>query len=146
MNETRHSRRPRSVEVAYWIWILGAGLLILFGLIALTTSGQGIRDQLADSSVGGSADADTFVILLRVIGGVSVVFGLAIGVLSGAVRAGDSRIRFVIVVLSGVFAVTQILLTVVGIGTVLALFVPILLLMASVLVYRDSARGWFARA
>ncbi|CAM3217142.1 Integral membrane protein [Prescottella defluvii] len=127
---------PRVVSVAYWIWVLSAAAMVLFGLIALTTSTDAIRGQLG-------ADADTFVWLLRGVGAVSVIFGLAIGFLAAPVRAGSRRLRTAVVGCSSVFALVAIALSAVGVIAPALLVIPLLLLLASVLVYREGAREWF---
>ncbi|MGF7119873.1 hypothetical protein AB4Z09_03180 [Rhodococcus sp. TAF43] len=127
---------PRVVSVAYWIWVLCAAAMVLFGLLALTTSADAIRGQLG-------ADADTFVWLLRGVGAASLIFGLVIGFLAAPVRAGNRGLRTAVVALSSVFALATIALSAVGVIAPLLLVIPLLLLLASVLVYREGAREWF---
>ncbi|QBJ95720.1 hypothetical protein ERC79_06870 [Rhodococcus sp. ABRD24] len=133
-------RSPRPVSVAYWIWVLCAALMVLFGLLAVTTSADAIRGRMP-----GSSGVDTFMWLLRGTGAAWLVFGLALGFLAAPVRAGDPRLRTVTVALSGVFALAAIAAAVIGVVSPLLLAVPILLLVASVLVYREGAREWFGR-
>ncbi|MCA1006024.1 hypothetical protein LCL87_09855 [Rhodococcus hoagii] len=129
-------RSPRPVSVAYWIWVLCAAVMVLFGLLAATTSADAIRGNLG-------SDADAFVWLLRVIGVVSVVFGVVIGFLAAPVRAGDRRLRAVVAVLCGVFALAVVAMVVIGVLAPVLLALPVLLTVASVLVYREGARDWF---
>jgi len=131
---------PRVVSVAYWIWVLCAAAMVLLGLLASTTSADAIRDQL-----GPDADADAFVWLLRGVGVTSLVFGLVIGFLAAPTRAGNVRPRNAVVALSAVFAVATIALSAVGLIAPLLLAIPLLLVVASVLVFREGAREWFRR-
>ncbi|PTR31244.1 hypothetical protein C8K36_101271 [Rhodococcus sp. OK519] len=132
-------RSPRPVSVAYWIWVLCAAVMVLLGLLAATVSVDAIRGRLG-------SDADAFMWLLRGIGIGSVVFGVAIGFLAAPVRAGDRRLRAVVVVLCGVFALAAVAMVAIGVLAPVLLVVPILLSVASVLVYREGAREWFEQS
>ncbi|MDH6680377.1 tetrahydromethanopterin S-methyltransferase subunit F [Rhodococcus sp. LBL1] len=129
---------PRVVSIAYWIWVLCAAVMVLLGLLAMTTSADAIREQLG-------ADADSFVWLLRGIGATSLLFGLAIGFLAAPTRAGSPRLRLVVVVLSSIFALVTIGLSAIGLIAPVLLVIPLLLVVASVLVFREGAREWFRR-
>ncbi|BCN45565.1 MULTISPECIES: hypothetical protein [Prescottella] len=129
-------RSPRPVSVAYWIWVLCAAVMVLLGLLAATTSADAIRGRL-------DSDVDSFVWLLRGIGIGSVVFGVAIGFLAAPVRAGDRRLRTVVAVLCGVFALAVVAMVAIGVVAPVLLTIPVLLTVASVLVYREGAREWF---
>ncbi|MFM1725838.1 MULTISPECIES: hypothetical protein [Rhodococcus] len=132
-------RPPRPVSVAYWIWVLCAALMVLFGLLAATTSADAIRGS-HDSDVG------AFVWLLRGIGVGSVSFGVAIGFLAAPVRAGDRRLRSVVAVLCGVFALAVVAMVAIGVLAPALLVIPVLLSVACVLVFREGAREWFERS
>ncbi|MBM4593766.1 hypothetical protein GS454_10930 [Rhodococcus hoagii] len=127
---------PAPVSVAYWIWVLCAAVMVLLGLLAATTSADAIRGRL-------DSDVDSFVWLLRGIGIGSVVFGVAIGFLAAPVRAGDRRLRTVVAVLCGVFALAVVAMVAIGVVAPVLLTIPVLLTVASVLVYREGAREWF---
>ncbi|ORL84580.1 hypothetical protein [Prescottella equi] len=129
-------RSPRPVSVAYWIWVLCAAVMVLLGLLAATTSADAIRGRL-------DSDVDSFVWLLRGIGIGSVVFGVAIGFLAAPVRAGDRRLRTVVAVLCGVFALVVVAMVAIGVVAPVLLTIPVLLTVATVLVYREGAREWF---
>lgn len=135
--------RPRPVEVAYWLWLACAALLVLLGLLALTASGAAVREQL----VSGGADAanvDALVTLLRGSGGLALAVGVGIGFLAGPVRAGDRRFRRAVVTLSVVYTAVQVLAMAVGVGQLPTLLVSLGAVTASGLVYQRSAAGWFA--
>ena len=134
MNESA----PRVVSVAYWLWVLSAAVMVLLGLLALTTSSDAIDEQLG-------SDAESLVGLLRGIGAVTLLFGLAIGFLAAPMRAGNIRIRNVVVALSTVYAVAAIVLAAIGVIAPVLLVLPVLLVVAGVLVCREGARGWFRR-
>ena len=129
---------PRIVVVAYWIWVLCAAVLVLLGLLALTTSADAIRAQVG-------SDADAFVWLLRGVGVAALLVGLVIGFLAAPVRAGRTRLRTVVVVLSALFASAVIGLTAIGVLAPVLLVLPVLLVVADILVFREGAREWFRR-
>lgn len=137
--------RPRLVDVAYWLWVVCAALLVLFGLLALTASGDAVREQLLAN--GAKPDGvDALVSLLRGSGGLAVAVGLGTGFLAGPVRAGHPGFRRAEVALTGVYAVIQLLSMAVGVGQLPTLLTALGMLAAAVLVYLPSARGWFVRA
>lgn len=138
--EPTERTRPRVVDAAFWLWAVGAVLLILLGLITVTTSSDGLREQLA-----GTDNVGTEVLLVRVLGGLSLAVGLTIGLVVHGVREGRRRSRFVAVVASACYAVVQMLLVLVGLHTVFAMTLPLILLVASVLVFRPEGHGWFVR-
>ncbi|MFD4183397.1 hypothetical protein [Rhodococcus sp. NPDC058514] len=135
--------RPRPVDVAYWLWLAGAALLVLFGLLALTSPGSAIREQLLERGAS-AGSVDGFIVLLRGSGAVSLLAGLGLGLMAGPTRAGDPRFRRAVVALSVVFAVLQLGLMATGLGQAPVLVVSVLALVASALVYRKSATAWFA--
>lgn len=129
---------PRVVSAAYWIWVLCAAVMVLLGLLAVTTSADAIRDEVG-------SDSGSFVWLLRGVGAATLVFGLVIGFLAAPVRAGNLRVRTVEVVLSSVFALATIALAAIGLIAPVFLVIPLLLMVAGVLVFREGAREWFRR-
>lgn len=132
--------RPRTVVVAFWVWAVAAVLLILIGLIAVTTPGAGLREQLT-----GYGALDSAVLTVRISGGLALLAGLGIGLTVSAVREGSSRARAVATAISVAYSAVQMLLVLVGLNTVFAMTVPLLLLVASVLVFRPEGHVWFAR-
>lgn len=135
--------RPSSVSVAYWLWMFAAVVLVFSGLLIATTSGDVLRTRLVD--LGTNADSiDGLIRLIRGIGVVSLLVGVVVGFLSGAVKAGDARYRRALVTLSGIFAVLQIATVLLGLSPTYLLLVPILLITASVVVYRQAAAPWFS--
>lgn len=141
-NSSSDLARPRVVTIAYWLWLVSAVLSIVFALLIFTVPADSLRDTLTEQ---GSSDAaiDSFLTLLRGVAVISAVVGLVLGALSGPVKRGDARFRRALVALSAVFA-----LIVLVSSTFLppeVVVVTVLLAVASVLVYRPSAKAWFAR-
>ncbi len=136
-------RPPTAVNAAFWLWIASAFLLILFGLINLSSASYELREQFADQGVP-TDNIDTYVTFVRVSGVALLVSGLVVGGLAGPTRLGRSLCRRVLVIYSGVFALLQIALVIAGISTALALVVPVMLISAGVSIYRGSTRSWFA--
>lgn len=138
---------PRVVTAAVVLWALGAVALLTVGLIGLT-SGDELRRASIDS--GMTADsADAFVGSVRVVGVVLLLIGLVIGALLGAIRSGSARARRVAMIVSGIFAVVVVVTLGAGavpIPPVVAVAIVAALVVASVLAYRPSARGWFTDA
>lgn len=132
------------VTVAYLLWLAAAVGLVFVALLVLTAPVGEVRDALAAEGTT-EADIDSYLATVRVVGVVSAVSGLVLGFLSGPMRAGHRTVRRVLVVLSVV--VTLLLLFVVlGLQLFQELLVVALVLMAAcALVYRPSAREWFAR-
>ena len=75
-------RRPTAVEAAFWLWIASAFLLILFGLINVTSASYSLREQFTDQGVS-AGNIDIYVTFVRVSGLVLLLTGLAIGGLAG---------------------------------------------------------------
>lgn len=138
--------RPRVITYAFLAWVLGAVLVVLLGLISLTFPADSLRTQLTDT--GGSADAvDSVITVLRTIGILEIVVGLAVGFLAGPTcRRGDPRFRRALTVLSVIFGVVLLGSVTVGFAIVplLATLGSIFLFVACVLAYRRSAAEWFA--
>ncbi|TSD99559.1 hypothetical protein FOS14_12385 [Skermania sp. ID1734] len=132
------------MTAAYWVWIVAAVLLVLFGLLALTASGEAIRNNLSQSGVGVDK-IGALINLLRGNGLICLLVGIAVGLLAGPVRGGDGRIRRALAALSVVFALLEVAAVVTELSPGVLLVVPILLLVAVVLAYRDSASTWFGR-
>ncbi|CRK52542.1 conserved membrane hypothetical protein [Rhodococcus sp. RD6.2] len=141
----REGARPRPVDVAYWLWLVAAALLVLFGLLALTASGDAVRTHLIEA--GAEPDvASSLVTLLRGSGALGIAVGLGTGFLAGPVRAGDARFRRAEVALTGVYVMVQLLAVAVGVGQTQMLLCALLMAAAAVLVYLPSTRDWFVRA
>jgi hypothetical protein len=129
------------VIAAYWVWLAAAAMFVFFGLLQVFISGDAVRDALLERHP--DADVDATIMLIRGLGGITVVVGVAVAALAGPVRKGNARMRRTLVVLSVVFA----FLLVVGSAS-LPIYPPLILaglamLIASFLVYLPAAGKWF---
>jgi hypothetical protein len=139
---SRREGRPRNVEIAYWIWIVAAVLLVLFGALLSTASTDAAREVWEKN--GNDPDGFAgYMRMLRGIGIISLVVGLGVGFLARPVRFGDARFRRALVALSFVFALVGLGLVLIGIAPTIFVIVPLLLIAAGVLVYRPSGNSWF---
>jgi hypothetical protein len=134
--------RPRIVEVAFWCWAVAAILLVLGGLLALTTGFGNLRGhfpaEVTDDQIR------SFLTFYRGTGGVCIVLGVAIGYLAGRTRRGDKRFRRASVALS--FATVVLLLAcaiLLRIVLPLAPLAAIALIAAAVSATRERATAWF---
>lgn len=141
---TDERTRPRPVTVAYWLWLACSALLVLFGLLAVTSSGAALRDQLLGNGAAPD-DLDSLILLLRGSGAVALLVGLAVGLMAGPARAGDGRFRRALVALSAVFTFLELALLPTGVGQAPVLLVAVVTLAAGMLVYLPSATAWFDR-
>lgn len=134
--------RPRIVEVAFWLWVLAAVLLILGGLLAVTTSYGTLRHNFP-SSVS-DADVHSFVTFYRGAGVICILLGLAVGYLAGRTRAGDRRFRRATVALS--FAIVLLVIACVLLMRLVlpfALLAALALIVSAALITRAPASAWF---
>lgn len=134
--------RPRSVQVAFWAWLVAAILLVLAGLMLLS-----VRPESAHGQFQASVSEDqmqTLVWFARGVGALYIASGLAVGYLAGRTRRGHKRFRraavtlsYAIVLLVAAFA---LLFQIYPVPVLLAM---IALLVAAVAATRDSADAWF---
>lgn len=131
-------RRPTIVTAAYWLWFVGAVLCLLMGLGYLLVSEDAVLSANPDI-----ADPAALVNLLRLYGGIALVSGIFVGVLSGFVRKGDPRFRRSLVVFSVILAFFQA--ATYAVSGFYAIGIVVCVLLASILVYRPAAKPWFER-
>ncbi|WP_241665857.1 hypothetical protein [Prescottella subtropica] len=129
-------RTPRTVVAAYWIWVVCGAAMVLIGLLAATTSADAIEERIGST-------ADSFVWLLRILGVLSLLAGIVIGFLAAPASGGRPRLRNIVVALSGAFAAAVTVFIALGMLTPVLLPLPVLLIVADVLVYREGAREWY---
>lgn len=141
---TPTERRPRSVDVAFWLLVAGAVLLMAGGMLAATLGYDTLR-----SAAGSSVSDQTIRDYLRFHRGAGVVCALAAVALAALVvrtRAGDPRFRratmglgLAIIVLVGVVAVFF--------GThIFALLSLLPIIVGTLLLSRPQAAQWYAPA
>jgi hypothetical protein len=118
--------RPRTVTIAFWLWLVSVVAMVFDGLIVLTFH------------------YPVPVLFPRVSGGIIVAAGVVLGYLAGKSRLGDWRfaraavaLSMALVVFISVMLVTQIL------GLVLAPVVILLIIAAGLVVRSPSAIAWF---
>jgi hypothetical protein len=137
---TPAGRRPRVVEAAFWVLVVGAVLLMVGGLLAATLSFDTVRSATALSI--SDEQLRNYLSLHRGAGIVCVLAGGGLGFLAGRTRSGDARFRhatiglalaiIVVVGLAAVFAGIHLL-------TLLSLL-PIIVGM--LLLTRPAATAW----
>jgi hypothetical protein len=115
--------RPRSVDIAFWLWVVGAMLLIIGGLIAATAN-------IAPAYRG--------------VGAIFVVAGAGLAYLSGRCRNGDPRFRRAALALALAVVVMVGLSAVFGVVHVLSLLAVLPLVAGAVLMTRPTSSAWFA--
>jgi hypothetical protein len=114
--------RPRALNVAFWLLLAGAVMLMAGGLFAASASIPAV---------------------FRGAGIVCVVAGAMIAFLAGRVRkSGDPRFRRATLALSLVVVVLVSLVAVLGVVHILALLSVLPLIVGAMLLSRPAAAGW----
>jgi peptidoglycan/LPS O-acetylase OafA/YrhL len=120
---TAPQSRPRAVTAAFWCWLVGSILLVLFGmLLALSPN-----------------NAPTFV---RGAGVLFVLAGLALAYFTGRTRTGHAGFRRAAVGLAFALVVLLVVFSLMG-GGLVWLLIMVLSIVGAVLVMRPSAQEWF---
>jgi heme/copper-type cytochrome/quinol oxidase subunit 1 len=134
--------RPRIVEVAFWVLIAGAVVLIVGGLLAATTSYDtaraAISAQVSDERLRG------YLTFYRGIGVGSVLAGAALAFVAGRARTGHPKFRRATIALSMAIVVVLVLLAAgagVGHPVILVSIVPIVI--GTMLITRRTASAWY---
>lgn len=91
MTSTPATPRPRGVDIAFWLLIAGAVLLVVNGLMATTLNFETAR-SVADAGISDDK-LRSYLTFQRSIGIFSIVIGAALGFLAGKTRKGDPRFR-----------------------------------------------------
>lgn len=134
--------RPRVVDIAFWLLVAGAVLLVLSGLLAVTVSFDAIR-TVAPSSVTDDQVRD-YLTYHRGSGIICIVAGAALGFLSGKMRQGDLRFRNATVALVVVIVVLVVLVVVFSMANLLAVLALLPIIIGGLLLIRPVAARWFA--
>jgi uncharacterized membrane protein HdeD (DUF308 family) len=125
MTETPPAR-PRSVTVAFWLWLISGVLLVFIGLLAVTIT-----------LTGG-------VLLHRISGCILIVTGLVLVYLAGRSRSGDSRFAHAAVALSLALVVfLSILLAIQMLGAFVSPVVLFLIVACGLVMRSSTAVAWF---
>lgn len=137
--------RPRVVDLAFWLLITGAVLLILGGLLAATVSFETARSRF-DAEFTNDA-LRSFLMVQRGVGIGSVLAGGALAFVSGRARRGDPRFRRATIALALAVALVLVLLAAAaGVANLITLLALIPIAAGTVLLTRPSAAGWFDRS
>ena len=133
--------RPRSIDVAFWLLLVGAVLLVLGGLLAATLSFDTVR-QMAAPSVSDDTIRRTLT-FHRGAGVFCVLAGAALGFVTGRTRGGDTRFRRATIALSLVIVVLVALLAVFAGTHVLSLLALLPIIAGALLLGRPATAEWF---
>jgi hypothetical protein len=136
--------RPRAVDVAFWLLLVGAVMLLVGGLLAATMAFDTIRSA-APASVS-DAQLHSYLAFQRAAGAICVLSGTGLAFLAGRMRRGDARFRRATVVLALVTVVLVALVAVFAGVHILALLGLLPIIAGTVLLTRPAAAGWFAGA
>lgn len=134
--------RPRGVDIAFWLLVVGAVLLVLSGLFAVTAHFDAVR-AYAPASVS-DAQVQQFLTFHRGAGVVCLLAGAALGFLAGRMRLGDVRFRNATVALAVVIVLLVLLIAVFSMVDLLSVLALIPVIAGAVLLTRPAAGRWFA--
>ncbi|UXA18667.1 hypothetical protein [Mycobacterium sp. SMC-4] len=134
--------RPRVVDVAFWICIAGAVVLIVGGLMAASATFDAARSAIPDDV--GDDQVRTYLTIYRTTGIGAVLLGGASAYLAGQARRGDARFRRALVGLTWATVVVVVLLAIgIGVAQPLILLAQLPLLIGALLFVRPAASRWF---
>ena len=122
--------RPRVVDTAFWLLLVGAALLLAGGLLAATLSFDTVRQAN--------------LIFHRGVGVGCVLAGAGLGFLAGRTRTGDARFHRATIGLSMAIVVLVALVAVFAGIHVLSLLALLPIIVGSLLLTRPTAMDWFA--
>jgi hypothetical protein len=142
MTSTPATPRPREVNVAFWLLVAGAVLLVINGLMAATLNFEAAR--LAADPAMSDEKLQSYLTFQRGAGIFSVVVGAAVGFLAGQTRKGDPRFKRATVA----FAVSITVLVVaaavlLNLYYVLALLAVVPIVFGALALTRPAATDWF---
>lgn len=136
--------RPRIVDIAFWLLIGGAVLLILGGLLAATVSYETARSAIG-SEVSNEQVRD-YLTVYRGMGIGSALAGAALAFVAGRARGGDPNFRRATIGLTLAIAVVLVLLAAGGgVAQPVTLLSLVPIAAGTILLTRPAAAGWFAR-
>ena len=139
----RAGSRPGAVMVAFWMLIAGAVLLMMAGLLTVTTD----FDTVRQTSPSWASD-DAVRSYLRLFRGMGLLFCLAAVALTGlAVRArdGDPRYRRAVMALGlAIVVLVPLAAVVTGAVLILALLSLLPIVTGVMLLNRPAVTAWFA--
>ncbi|MCK0175753.1 MULTISPECIES: hypothetical protein [Mycobacteriaceae] len=136
--------RPRVVDIAFWLLVGGAVLLLLGGLLSATVTFETLRSQFRADVTNESVES--FLLIQRGMGIGSVLAGGALAFVAGRARQGDARFRRATIALALAVAVVLVILAAGGgIANTIALLSLVPIAAGTVLLTRRGASEWFDR-
>jgi cytochrome bd-type quinol oxidase subunit 1 len=142
MTTTPPDQRPRSVDVALWLLVIGSVLLLAGGLLALTVSFSSAR-QMVDPALSDDV-VHQLLRFNRIAGAVCVVAGLILGWLTGKLRRSrDPRFRRAVIALAMAIGVVVAMLAVVAGSHLLTLIALLPIIVGAMVLTRPAATEWF---
>ncbi len=136
--------RPRAVDVAFWLLLVGAVMLVVGGLLVATMSFDTIRGAAADSV--SDDQVHKYLNFHRWSGVICVLTGAGLGFLTGRMRGGDARFRRATI---GLALVTVVLVALVALFAgihVLSLLGLLPIIVGALLLTRPAATDWYTGA
>lgn len=136
-------QRPTIVNIAFWLVLLGAVLLLAGGLLgvtsAFTTPRSAFADDLSDSAV------HSILVMRAGIGAICLLTGMGLSFLAGRTRNGDLRFRRSLVWLSVALVVLVFVLALLApfAITLPALFGVVPVAIGATLFMRPASSDWF---
>ena len=118
--------RPQAVKVAFWCWVVAAGLRM----------GGGRRTATAEVP-------PAYRNLVLGFGAITAVAGAAMAFCAGRARRGDNRFRRAAVALSMAVVIVVGLLALLGVAQLLSLVALLPLIAGTVSITRPPAQSWF---
>ncbi|MGA5461763.1 hypothetical protein [Mycobacterium sp. NPDC050041] len=134
--------RPRVVDVAFWLLVVGAVVLIGGGMLAATVSFDAARDAI-DAAVS-DEQVRQYLLLYRGMGIGSVLSGVGMAFLAGRTRGGDPRFRRATIGLGlAITLILAVLAFVFGISQPITLAGVLPIVAGVVLLTRPASSAWF---
>ncbi|MDY6998300.1 MAG: hypothetical protein SW019_17005 [Actinomycetota bacterium] len=138
------SKRPRTVDIAFWCFVGSAVIMIVGGLMAATASYEAARAALPDT-ISDEAVRD-YLTIYRYSGAGAAVAAAALAFLAGRARRGDVRSRMATFGLVFAILVVVLLLAVgAGVAQPLVLLALLPMLVGVAVFVQPGAREWYAR-
>lgn len=138
---TAEQPRPRSVDVAFWFWVVSAAALFLNGLAGVTQRYDAVRAAARHGLT--DEDVRNLVTYFRAWGALCILLAAGIAFLAGRTRQGDKRYRRALIALSVVSVLGAIVMASSGSVGPLLLIAALSLIVANVLIIRPAAQEWF---
>lgn len=136
------SPRPRVLDISFWLFIGGATIMIVGGLMAVSATYEVARSSLPDTIT--DSGVRDYLTVYRYSGAGVAVAAAALAFLAGRARRGDVRSRRAVFGL--VFAILVVVLVLavgVGVAQPLVLLALLPMLAGVALAAGPAARNWY---